>query len=142
MEISANVAVPILMIIVGGVLYHVAQKATPASVDPFLSLFASFIVAALACLAISLSRGRASLAQFRHVNWTAVALATALIAIESGYLIGYRAGLKLNITSFACNAAIAVILFAIGTFMYGEGFSARAGIGAGLCLVGLVMLKG
>jgi len=141
MDLPINQALPVFMIIAGGVLYHVAQKATPGTVDPFLTLFISFSLAAMAALFLSFSRGQASAAQFRNINWTSLALAASLIAIESGYLIGYRAGLKLNITSFACNVIIAVALFFVGTLYYREGFSARGGIGALLCIVGLMLLR-
>ena len=141
MNLPMNEAIPVFMIIAGGVLYHVAQKATPGVVDPFLTLFLSFSLAAMAALFLSFSRGQASLTQFRNINWTSIALAASLIAIESGYLIGYRAGLKLNITSFACNVIIAVVLFFVGTFHYGEGFSLRSAFGAALCLIGLMLLR-
>ena len=140
MEVSAGRALPVLMILLGGVVYHLAQKSTPARVDPFLSLFASFGLASLACLAISLSEGKTFVAEIRKINWTAIALASALVAIESGYLIGYRNGLKLNITSLACNTAIAIALFAIGVLAFHEGISARVAVGGGLCLIGLALI--
>lgn len=141
MNLTMNEVVPIFMIIAGGVLYHIAQKSTPGAVDPFLALFVSFSLAALVALLVSFSRGQASATQFRNINWTSPALAASLIAIESGYLIGYRAGLKLNITSFACNVIIAVVLFFVGTFAYREGFSVRSAFGAMLCLLGLMLLR-
>jgi len=63
-----------------------------------------------------------------------------LVMIESGYLIGYRAGLKLNITSFICNIVIAIVLLVVGTFFYRESFTLRTGSGLVLCLVGLLLL--
>jgi drug/metabolite transporter (DMT)-like permease len=141
MNLSSSELLPVLMIITGGVLYHVAQKATPKGVDPFLALFLSFGLAALGCLCFSIFRNAASAAQFRSINWTSFVLGFSLIAIESGYLIGYRAGLKLNITSFACNNLIALVLFVVGTLVYAERFSARNASGAILCLIGLLLLR-
>lgn len=141
MTLSMSEAIPVMIIISGGVLYHVAQKSTPRGVDPFLTLFLSFGLAALACLAIATTRGHAAGSQFRSINWTAFALAASLVGIESGYLIGYRNGLKINITSFACNTMIAVVLVLIGAFIYGERFSARNFLGAALCISGLLLLR-
>src|SRR3954468_1139467 len=140
MEITAGRALPVLMILLGGVVYHLAQKSTPARVDPFLSLFASFSLAALSCLAISIGEGKAFATEIRKLNWTALALAVSLVTIESGYLIGYRNGLKLNITSLACNTAIAVALFAIGVLAFKEGISPRVAVGGALCLIGLALI--
>jgi drug/metabolite transporter (DMT)-like permease len=132
--------VPLLMIVGGGVLYHVSQKATPAAVDPFLALFISFGLASLACLGIFIARQGFSAAQLNRVSWTSIALALSLVAIESGYLIGYRAGLRLNITSFVCNNLIALVLLGVGTILYREAFTLRTGSGMVICAAGLLLL--
>jgi drug/metabolite transporter (DMT)-like permease len=140
METNGMTILPLLMIVGGGVLYHVTQKTTPAAVDPFLTLCISFGVASVACLGLFVAREGPSMAQLHRVNWTTIALALSLVAIESGYLIGYRAGLKLNITSFVCNSLIALVLLLIGTFFYREGFTLRTGFGMVLSAGGLVLL--
>ena len=141
MNLTSAELIPVIIIVAGGVLYHVAQKATPHGVDPFLALFVSFGLASLACLTLGLTRGHATAAQFRAINWTSFALAAALVGIESGYLIGYRNGLQLNLTSFACNNMIAIILVVLGALIYGERLTLRNATGAALCLVGLLLLR-
>lgn len=128
------------LIVVGGVVYHLAQKATPAAVNPFLALAVSFGLASLTCLALYLAREGFSSAGLHRVNWTSIALASALVMIESGYLTGYRSGLKLNITSFACNNLIALVLVLVGSFVYRESFTLRTGAGMLACLLGLLLL--
>jgi drug/metabolite transporter (DMT)-like permease len=140
MEANSMAILPLLMIVGGGVLYHVSQKATPAAVDPFLALCISFGLASLACLAFFIARQGFSATQLHRVNWTSIALACSLVAIESGYLIGYRAGLKLNITSFVCNNLIALVLLGIGTVLYREAFTLRTGSGMIICAAGLLLL--
>jgi drug/metabolite transporter (DMT)-like permease len=139
-ETNSMAIVPLLMIVGGGVLYHVSQKATPAAVDPFLALFISFGLASLACLGIFIARQGFSAAQLHRVSWTSIALALSLVAIESGYLIGYRAGLRLNITSFVCNNLIALVLLGVGTILYREAFTLRTGSGMVICAAGLLLL--
>jgi uncharacterized membrane protein len=140
MQTNGIVVVPLILIIGGGVLYHMAQKATPATVDPFLSLYISFGLASLTCLGLCASRGGFSGAQFHRVNWTSLALGASVVMIESGYLIGYRAGLKLNVTSFVCNNVIALVLLVVGTFLYRESLTLRTGSGMVLCVAGLLLL--
>jgi len=77
----------------------------------------------------------------KQVNWTAYALALSLVVIESGYLVAYRAGYRINLTSLACNTAIAVALIFIGTALYSERLAPRNIVGAVLCLVGLTLLR-
>jgi drug/metabolite transporter (DMT)-like permease len=140
MEANSMAILPLLMIVGGGVLYHVAQKATPSAVDPFLALCISFGLASLVCLALFITRHGLATAQLHRVSWTSIALACSLVAIESGYLIGYRAGLKLNITSFVCNNLIALVLLGIGTILYREAFTFRTGSGMVICAAGLLLL--
>lgn len=140
MSASVSGLIPIAMIVIGGVLYHVSQKSTPRGVDPFFSLAISFGIAALACLLIFFLRGGAE-GQMKQVNWTAYALALSLVVIESGYLVAYRAGYRINLTSLACNTAIAVALIFIGTALYSERLAPRNIAGAVLCLIGLTLLR-
>jgi len=140
MSASVSGLIPIAMIVIGGVLYHVSQKSTPRGVDPFFSLAISFGIAALACLLIFFLRGGAE-GQMKQVNWTAYGLALSVVVIESGYLIAYRAGYRINLTSLACNTAIAVALIFIGTALYSERLAPRNIAGAVLCLIGLTLLR-
>ena len=141
MTLNTMEVIPVIMIIGGGVLYHVCQKATPVGVDPFLALGISFGLASLGCLGLFVGKQGLATPQLHRVNWTSISLAVALMLIESGYLIGYRAGLKLNLTSFACNNMIALVLLGVGTFFYGESFTLRTGSGMVLCVAGLLLLR-
>ena|SRR5207249_4345732 len=141
MNLNSMEVIPVIMIIGGGVLYHICQKATPVGLDPFLALSISFGLASMGCLGLFVGKHGLATPELHRVNWTSIALAVALVLIESGYLIGYRAGLKLNLTSFACNNMIALVLLAVGTSFYGESFSSRTGSGMVLCVAGLLRLR-
>ena len=141
MQLTTSEIIAVSMILCGGVLYHLCQKATPATLDPFLALFVSFGLASLTCLVIATLRHDVTSEQVRRLNWASIGLAISVVAIESGYLIGYRYGLKLNVTSFACNTMIALVLLAVGTAVYRENFSFRNAGGFVLCIIGLLLLR-
>jgi drug/metabolite transporter (DMT)-like permease len=141
MQVSGSFIIPLVMIIGGGVLYPVWQKATPAALDPFLALSISFGLASLVCLTLVATRGALPAQQVHRVNWTSIARAVALVTIESGYLVGYRLGLKLNVTSFVCNNLIALVLVVLGAFLYRESFTLRTGSGMVLGVVGLLLMR-
>ena len=132
--------VPLLMIVGGGVLYHVSQKATPAAVDPFLALWISFGLASLACLGIFIARQGFSATQLHRVNWTSIALSCSLKTNKTKNQNNKHAGLKLNITSFVCNNLLALVLLGIGTVLYREAFTFRTGSGMVICAAGLLLL--
>jgi hypothetical protein len=98
-------------------------------------------LASLGCLGLFVGKQGLATPELHCVNWTSIALAAALMLIESDYLIGYRAGLNLNHTSFACNNMIALVLLAVGTFFYGESVSFRTGSGMVLCVAGSLLLR-
>ena len=141
MNLNSTGAIPVIMIVGGGILYHVCQKATPVALDPFLALAISFGLASLGCLGLFIGKQGLARPEWHLVNWTTITLAVALILIKSGYLIGYRVGLKLNITSFACKNLIALVLLGVGIFSYGESFSFRSASGMVLCVTGLLLLR-
>lgn len=133
--------VTLIMIIGGGVLYHLSQKATPTGLNPFLALAVSFGLASVGCLALFVGGQGGAAPGLHGVNWTSLGLAAAVMLIESGYLIGYRAGLELSRTAFACNNVVALALLGVGTFVYGESFGVRTGLGMMLCVAGLWFLR-
>ena len=141
MNLTTSEVTAVAMIISGGVLYHLCQKATPATLDPFLALCISFGLASLTCLIIAFTRHDVTAEQIHRVNWASIVLGASLVAIESGYLLGYRYGLKLNITSFICNTLIALVLLGVGTMIYRESFTLKNAGGLILCVIGLLLLR-
>ena len=93
MNLTSTELTTVGMILGGGVLYHLCQKMTPATLDPFLSLCISFGLASLTCLIIAVAHGGANTEQLHRLNWACVGLGASVVLIESGYLIGYRFGL-------------------------------------------------
>ena len=79
MKIPASwAALPLFFAIAGNVLYHCAQKMTPAQANPFLSLAVSFGTASLGCLLLYLATsGRAFGADFGALSWTSAATSEA-----------------------------------------------------------------
>ena len=141
MNLTTSEITAVSMIIAGGVLYHLCQKATPATLDPFFALCISFGLASLTSFCIALSRHGISAQQLHRLNWASILLAVSLVAIESGYLLAYRFGLKLNVTSFACNTMMALVLLGVGTILYRESFTLKNASGMVLCIVGLILLR-
>jgi len=56
-------------------------------------------------------------------SWPSVALAFAVVAIETGYLMAYRQGWQLNRASLFSNVTVAVLLIPVGMIPFQEQIS-------------------
>lgn len=129
--------------VIATVVYHVAQKSTPAGAHPILALTVTYGVATLVCLAlmvvVPLRKGLGE--SFRDLNWASYALAFAVVGIEIGYLLAYRAGWAISLADIASNSAVGLLLLPIGLLVFRERVSAVNLAGVGVCLLGLVLLN-
>jgi uncharacterized membrane protein len=79
--------------------------------------------------------------EFRQLNWTAVALAAAIMALDLGFVLLYRTGFAVSLGALVTQSAAAMLLVAIGMLVFREHLSLTNGIGVGLCLVGLWLVN-
>jgi drug/metabolite transporter (DMT)-like permease len=133
-------SIPVVLTVLGTVAYHVAQKTMPRPLSPFLLLAISFFVATIVCLVLLLSTTRPPFSLWHHVGWSNLALGLSVVTIETGYLIAYRMGWKLNRTALFSNVCVAILLIPLGTVVFREQVSLRMLTGAFFCIVGLTLL--
>jgi drug/metabolite transporter (DMT)-like permease len=129
--------------IVATVAYHVVIKLTPAGVNPLLSLMVTYgAVAVLLGGALVLAPGDfAWREEVRHLNWTAIALALAIIGLDLGFILLYRSGFEVSLGALVTQSAAAMLLVGIGVLVFREKLSLANGIGIALCLAGLWLVN-
>ena len=71
---------------------------------------------------------------------SAPTLGLAVVALEVGYILTYRAGWKINTASLVTNIALAILLLFIGFLFYGEPITGRKLLGVVICCIGLFFL--
>lgn len=129
--------------IVSTVIYHLAQKSTPATAHPIFALAVTYALATLTCLVLlvvsPLRKGWID--SFRDLNWASFVLAFAVVGIEIGYLFAYRAGWAISLADIASNSAVGLVLLPIGLFLFKERVSSVNLAGVGVCLLGLILLN-
>lgn len=133
----------IILVVLSNVIYNVAQKSTPKGANPFTALLVTYITAAVLTIILSFFYKTEDnfLNSFAKLNWTSVALGIAIVGLEFGYLLAYRAGWNISVGSLVANIALALILIPVGIVAYREGFEVHKIIGVMLCLVGLVVIN-
>ncbi|HWQ41151.1 MAG TPA: EamA family transporter [Desulfosporosinus sp.] len=133
----------IVLIVVSNIVYNVCQKSTPQNANPFSALLVTYLSAAILTLIAALFyRGNKGFLQsFNELNWTSVVLGVAIVGLEFGYLLAYRAGWNISVGSLVANIILALMLIPIGILFYKEGFSFNQIIGVVFCMVGLIIIN-
>ena len=131
------------MAVLGGVLYHVAQKAVPKAVSPFAAIILAYLVGITLCAVAMLcdATGPSFRASLKASSWAVLLLGIAAVMIEVGVLFVYRAGWDISLASVIINIAVAIVLVPIGLFIFKEQLSLRSLVGLVCCLVGLYLLS-
>jgi drug/metabolite transporter (DMT)-like permease len=133
----------IVLIVVSNVIYNIAQKSTPQNANPFAALLVTYLTAIIITfIAFMFNKSDKGFIQsFADLNWTSIVLGVAILGLEFGYLLAYRAGWNISVGSLVANIFLAVSLIPIGIIFYHEGFDLNKVIGAGLCIAGLVLIN-
>ena len=131
------------LIVVSVTSYQLLQKALPAQANPFLSLSLTYLLSLLVCLALLLVFPlRTGLGEaLRQMNWATYALALAVVGIEVGFLLAYRAGWQISKAPLVATAIGTLVLVPAGALLFAERVSLSQAAGVLLCLIGLVLIN-
>jgi uncharacterized membrane protein len=129
--------------VVSNLLYHVFQKATPSTVNPISSLIATYGMALiLSLVAYPFFAGKISFAEsIKELNWASYALGFAIIGLELGFLLAYRAGWNISLAALISNVAVTILLLPLGLLFFKETLSVYNSIGLVLCIAGLILIN-
>ncbi|MEZ4400671.1 MAG: hypothetical protein R3B06_11665 [Kofleriaceae bacterium] len=128
--------VPALLIVVGGVVYHLAIRAASGG-SPWAVLTPAYGLAFLVCAALWVRAGRVALELPRGGLLAAGVLALSLVAIEGGYFLAYRSGWAMSNTAALSNTAVVAALAVVGVLLLGESISPVRGLGLVVAAVGV-----
>jgi drug/metabolite transporter (DMT)-like permease len=130
-----------LLAVLGGLLYHLAQKAVPEDTNPFTVLFHAYFAAGLLCLAViactTPKELRGTLARPSSVS---LLLGIAVLVIEAGFLLVYRSGWPVGWAALVQSLLITVILLPVGYFWFKEDVSVVRLVGVAMCLGGMALV--
>jgi drug/metabolite transporter (DMT)-like permease len=137
---SSAAALPLAIIVVSGIVYHVAQKLAGAA-SPWPMLAVAYGAALALALALALAnRGAVRLSPGR-TEWAAgLLLGLAAFGIEAGFFFAYRAGWKLGSASVITNASVTAVLALVGAVVFREHVTGARAAGLALALGGAALL--
>jgi len=133
----------IVIVVASNILYHICQKSTPDNANPFSALFTTYVTAAVLTLAASYfyKTEEDFFQSFKELNWTSIVLAIAIVGLELGYMLVYRAGWNISVGSLVANIIVALLLIPIGIMFFKEGFGLNKVLGSILCIIGLILIN-
>ena len=133
----------ITLAICSSVLYHFMAKSTPLNVNFTVSLLVTYAIAFVVTLVgfffFPATNGIA--AEIKQLNWASIGLAIAVVGIEYGFLLTYRAGWNLGIAAVLVNVVASLILLPVAIFLFKDKISLINILGIVVCFVGLIMLN-
>lgn len=133
---------PLMLVVAGSLVYHVAAKSVPKALDPVASVIGVYAAALVASIAVYAAARPGSMPGLTHMwNPAVAAVGLGALMIELGFLVTYRAAWPVSMASVITNGLVAVLLVPIGALLFGETITLVRLIGVGLCLVGVSLLQ-
>lgn len=138
-----NMYIPIAIIVVSNIFYHVCSKSVPEGLNPFASLTVTYLVGAAfsAVLYFVLNRGGNLFAEYKNINWTTWVLGLAIVGLEAGSIYMYKTGWNISTGQLVHSSILAVCLIVIGVIFFKEHLSATKIAGIAVCMVGLFLIN-
>ncbi|NMM64003.1 EamA family transporter [Clostridium sp. P21] len=133
----------IVIIVVSNIFYTICSKSTPEKANPFSSLFVTYLTGAIiTIIAFKFYKTDKGFFQsFEDLNWTSIVLGFAVVGLEFGYMMAYRAGWNIGTGSLVANILLALMLIPIGVLFYKEGFGINKILGISFCIIGLIFIN-
>jgi multidrug transporter EmrE-like cation transporter len=133
----------ISLAIASSALYHFVAKSTPSNVNFTVSLLVTYAVAFVITLIgfFFFPVKNSMMAEIRQLNWATIGLAIAVVGIEFGFLLTYRAGWNLGIAAVLVNVVASLILVPVAILVFKDEITWVNVLGILICLAGLVMLN-
>ena len=140
---SFNYFIPIIIIIISNIVYHLTAKNIPKETNSFLSLAITYLVGMVMAIAMYCLTSKPSkiLTDVNKLNWTSYILGLAILGVEIGYLYMYRVGWNISKGSLVANVSLAMLLIIIGVLFYKEHIGLYQIVGIVCCIVGLIFVN-
>lgn len=133
----------ITLAIFSSALYHFSAKSVPSNINFAISLVVTYAVALVVTIITTLlfpaENGLAF--ELKQLNWSSFLLAIAIVGIEFGFLLTYRAGWDLGIAAVLVNVVASLILVPVAIYVFKDKISWINIAGIFVCLAGLMMLN-
>jgi len=133
---------PFVVAVGGSLLYHLSQRSIPKGANPFHATIIAYAGGAALCAVCArlYPGGRSFVETLKGANWAVFAVGIAVVAIEVGVLLAYRAGWRVSTTAVAINVAVTALLVPAGLLFFKDELTPRHLLGLAFCVLGLILV--
>jgi uncharacterized membrane protein YdcZ (DUF606 family) len=134
---------PLLIIIVGGLLYQFSQKSVAPGVNAYFVIILAYLAGIVLCLVchwIYPAEGTLTEA-VKKTNWAVLGVGAGAVLVEIGFLMAYRQGWQISLTSMLVNMVISLVLVPVGLLVYKEKLSGWNALGVAFYFAGLILIS-
>lgn len=134
---------PVFIVVASNVFYHLCAKASPAGLNTFAGLAVTYAVGAATALALYFLTAKNAdlLAEYSRLNWTSFVLGVAVVGLEAGFILMYKAGWQVSTAQIVASALLEIVLLFLGALVYKEPVTAQKLLGAAVCVGGLYLMS-
>ena len=134
---------PLLMVVCSSTIYHIGAKSVSTKLNTFASLTVAYLIGAVLTVIIyyATSPTKSLVQEFSHLNWATVVMGLAIVGLEAGNILMYKAGWNISVGSLINNITVSIILLFVGILLYKEKITPTQIAGIVLCLAGLVLVN-
>lgn len=139
---NVNYFIPLFLVIICNVCYHLISKNISSNTNTFVGLFITYGLACLiSALAFLITSKNNFITEVTKVGIPNLLLGLVVVGVEGGYILMYRSGWEINKGSLLVNICIAIILLIVGALVFKEGITIKKAMGVGLCLMGVFLIN-
>ncbi|MGN1319113.1 MAG: EamA family transporter [Lachnospirales bacterium] len=140
---NINMYIPIAIIVISNVLYHICSKSTPNNINPFAAITITYAVGMIVSVILYyvFNRNGNIFSEYTHLNWSCYVLGLSLVGLEVGAIYMYKSGWNINTGQLVYSSILTVLLVIIGYFFYHEDLTLNKLIGIILCMAGLFFIN-
>jgi uncharacterized membrane protein len=137
-----NFYLPFALAIGGSLLYHLSQRSIPRGMNPFFATIIAYVIGILLCAfcLLTFPAGKSLRDSVKEVNWAVIVVGFAVVAIEVGFLLAYRAGWKISLAAVTTNVAVTALLIPLGVLVFKEHLTPKNILGLIFCVLGLILV--
>ncbi len=134
---------PLLMVVCSSTIYHICAKSVSPKLNTFASLTVAYLIGAVLTVIIyyATSPTKSLVQEFSNLNWATVVMGLAIVGLEAGNILMYKAGWNISVGSLINNITVSIILLFVGLLLYKEKITPTQIAGIVLCLAGLVLVN-